>query len=99
MVPELGQLSPQSQIRVHQERLSTTLVEILERQSCTCRKIIYLKCNLGGKHSLIYFYSVTNTCIQRVVFVFQLKLYEQFEDSSAKKRDMNALMEPKQHTN
>lgn len=38
MVPELGQLSPQSQIRVHQERLSTTLVEILEGKSCTHHK-------------------------------------------------------------
>ena len=30
VVSELGQLSPQCEVRVHQERLSTALVEILE---------------------------------------------------------------------
>lgn len=34
VVSELRQLSPQRQVRVHQEGLSTALVEILEGQSC-----------------------------------------------------------------
>lgn len=34
VVFELSQLSSQCQVRVHQEGLSATLVEILERQSC-----------------------------------------------------------------
>lgn len=33
VVSELSQLSPQREVRIHQERLSTSLVEILERQS------------------------------------------------------------------
>lgn len=35
VVSELSQLSPQSEVRVNQECLSTTLVEILEWQPCT----------------------------------------------------------------
>lgn len=34
VVFELSQLSSQCQVRVHQESLSATLVEVLERQSC-----------------------------------------------------------------
>lgn len=34
VVFELSQLGPQGEVRVHQERLPTTLVEVLEWQSC-----------------------------------------------------------------
>lgn len=39
VVSELCQLSPQREVRVHQECLSTSLVEILEWQSCTEDKL------------------------------------------------------------
>lgn len=35
VIPELGELRAQRDVAVHQERLATALVEILERQSCT----------------------------------------------------------------
>lgn len=34
VVSELSQLGPQGEVRIHQECLPTTLVEVLEGQSC-----------------------------------------------------------------
>lgn len=34
VVSELSQLGPQGEVRIHQECLPATLVEVLERQSC-----------------------------------------------------------------
>lgn len=90
VVSELCQLSPQREVRVHQECLSTSLVEILEWQSCTEDKLI-TNCTRKRRHKSRMW---MRTCVWRIIFVFQLELDQQFKDSSAKRKTSSWVFPP-----
>lgn len=90
VVSELCQLSPQREVRVHQECLSTSLVEILEWQSCTEDKLITNCTRKRGHKSRMWM----RTCVWRIIFVFQLELDQQFKDSSAKRKTSSWVFSP-----
>lgn len=92
VVSELCQLCPQCQVRVNQECLSTTLVEILEWQ--TFREIWNSSITVKSYSKRVLWEKKNHTCIWRVVFIFQLKFHQQFENSSAKREDNTAMKNP-----
>lgn len=63
VVSEFSQLGPQGQVRIHQEGLPATLVEVLERQSCAQSTISTLICQTSVNMNNTQTHLKLNICL------------------------------------